>query len=80
MQRLLICSGVLGGGTALVFALAATVSVVLPPTRYVPANQSVMVLRGMDVTAPAIAGAVTLDTTWAPPPPALEPVPVETPR
>jgi hypothetical protein len=30
MQRILICTGVLGGGTALVFALAALTAIALP--------------------------------------------------
>ena len=31
MRRILICSGVLGGGTALVFGAAALTAVVIPP-------------------------------------------------
>ena len=35
MRRILICSGVLGGGTALVFGAAALTAVLIPPGRIV---------------------------------------------
>ena len=42
MRRILICTGVLGGGTALVFAAAALTAMLIPPTRVVPQNPNVM--------------------------------------
>lgn len=38
MRRLLVCTGVLGGGTALVFALAAATSMLFPQGTLVPAG------------------------------------------
>lgn len=46
MRRILICSGVLGGGTALVFGAAALASVLIPPSRIVPQNQQMILQRG----------------------------------
>jgi hypothetical protein len=42
MQRILICTGVLGGGSALVFAAAAITSVLIPPGRIVPQSPSMI--------------------------------------
>jgi hypothetical protein len=39
MRRLLICSGVLGGGTVLVFGAAALTAVLVPPSQIVPQGQ-----------------------------------------
>ena len=39
MRRVVICSGVLGGGTALVFALAAVTASLFPHGTVVPTNQ-----------------------------------------
>lgn len=39
MRRIVICSGVLGGGTALVFALAAATATLFPHGTVVPTNQ-----------------------------------------
>ena len=47
MRRILICTGVLGGGTALVFAAAAVTSVLIPPGRIVPQGQNIMFDRVM---------------------------------
>lgn len=49
MRRILICSGVLGGGTALVFGAAALTAVLIPPGRIVPQNQDIMFARPMPV-------------------------------
>lgn len=38
MRRILVCTGVLGGGTALVFALAAATSMLFPQGTLVPAG------------------------------------------
>lgn len=55
MRRILICSGVLGGGTALVFGAAALTAVLIPPGRIVPQNQDIMLARPMPVmVAPAL--------------------------
>ncbi len=42
MRRILICSGVLGGGTALVFGAAALTAVLVPPSRIVPQGPDIM--------------------------------------
>ena len=39
MRRVVICSGVLGGGTALVFALAAATAALFPQGTIVASNQ-----------------------------------------
>jgi len=52
MRRILICTGVLGGGTALVFAAAAVTAILIPPGRIVPQGQSIMI----DRVAPANIG------------------------
>jgi len=46
MRRILICSGVLGGGTALVFGAAALTTVLIPPGRIVPQGQQMIFERG----------------------------------
>ena len=51
MRRILVCTGVLGGGTALVFALAAATSMLFPQGTLVPAgwNGNVMFGKAMPV-------------------------------
>jgi hypothetical protein len=49
MRRILICGGVLGGGTAIVFAAAGVTSLLLPPSRIVPQSPA----RILDSTMPA---------------------------
>jgi hypothetical protein len=54
MRRILICTGVLGGGTALTFAAAALAATLLPGGTIVPASnvffqRGVMVNGGMIV-------------------------------
>jgi hypothetical protein len=41
MRRILICTGVLGGGTAMTFAAAAVAATLLPGGTVVPANPMV---------------------------------------
>ncbi len=54
MRRILICGGILGGGTALVFGAAALTAVLIPPGRIVPQNQDIKFARPMPVmVAPA---------------------------
>jgi hypothetical protein len=64
MRRILVCTGVLGGGTVLVFALAATTAMLFPQGTLVPAgwNGGVMFGKGMPVpqVMPAIGGQVTI--------------------
>ena len=86
MQRLVICSGILGGGSAIVFALAAATAILVPATHYLPVNQNAVMFRAMDVTAPGfvgqvniggapgMGGTVTMDSAWP-----SEPAPVEAP-
>lgn len=47
MRRILICTGVLGGGTALVFGAAAVTSLLIPPSRIVPQGQVFMTDQAM---------------------------------
>ncbi|MHB8890661.1 MAG: hypothetical protein ACYC65_01295 [Candidatus Limnocylindrales bacterium] len=47
MRRKLICAGVLGGGTALVFGAAALTSALIRPSRIVPQNQNAVFQRVM---------------------------------
>jgi hypothetical protein len=66
MRRIAICSGVLGGGTALVFALAALTATLFPHGTIVPTNpfgwgggvvwaeDGVRVGPAVDLVAPAI--------------------------
>jgi len=77
MRRILICSGVLGGGTALVFAAAGMTAVLIPPTRVVPQSQNVM----FDARMPVNAGVPVVTVSGAGPAPAIVavPVPEETP-
>jgi len=47
MKRILICTGVLGGGTAAVFAVAALAATLAPAGQLVPGNwQQTGVMRG----------------------------------
>lgn len=60
MRRILICSGVFGGGTALVFGAAAVTAMLIPPGRIVPQNASIMFSGPMPVAVdrafPAVDG------------------------
>ena len=58
MRRILICSGVLGGGTALVFGAAALTAVLIPPGRIVPQGQQMIFERG---GAAKFGGPVVVD-------------------
>jgi hypothetical protein len=42
MRRILICTGILGGGTALTFAAAALTATMFPDGAVLPANTNVM--------------------------------------
>lgn len=56
MRRILICSGVLGVGTALVFAAAALTATLFPNGTLVSSGwNGGMVMRGWDVAVPAPA-------------------------
>ena len=59
MRRILVCTGVLGGGTALVFALAAATAVLFPPATLVPAGWNGNVMFGKGV--PVFGGPVMVD-------------------
>ena len=59
MRRILVCTGVLGGGTAIVFALAAATSVLFPQGTLVPAGWNGNVMFGKGV--PVFGGPVMLD-------------------
>jgi hypothetical protein len=63
MRRILVCTGVLGGGTALVFALAATTAVLFPQGTLVPAgwNGNVMLGKGMPMPQPGFGGQIFVD-------------------
>lgn len=52
MRRILICTGILGGGTALTFAVAALAATILPGGRVVPGNP---VMMERDWAKPGIA-------------------------
>jgi hypothetical protein len=56
MRRILVCTGVLGGGTALVFALAAATAMLFPQGTVVSAGFNGNVMFGQ--TAPAFGGPV----------------------
>jgi hypothetical protein len=64
MQRILICTGVLGGGSALVFAAAAVTSLLIPPSRIVPQGQVFMTERAMPASIP-FSQTLTLDQARA---------------
>ena len=74
MRRILICTGILGGGTALTFAAAALAATLLPGGTIVPSNNGmmfatgggVMVKGGVAVPAPAIQWATAMPDTPAP--------------
>jgi len=61
MQRILICTGVLGGGTALVFGAAAVTSLLIPPSRIVPQGQMTMIERAMPANFGVPVRALTTD-------------------
>ncbi len=77
MRRILICTGVLGGGTALVFAAAALTAMLIPPNRLVPQNPNVM----FNTRMPADVGGQVLTGSGTGPGPDIVaiPVPAETP-
>lgn len=52
MRRILICTGILGSGTALTFAAAAVAATLLPGGTVVPGNQ---VMWERDFAKPGIA-------------------------
>jgi hypothetical protein len=56
MRRILICTGILGGGTALTFAVAALAATILPGGTVVPGNPVLMERNfakpGIDVPIP----------------------------
>jgi hypothetical protein len=61
MHRILICTGVLGGGSALVFAAAAVTSLLIPPSRIVPQGPMTMIERAMPASFGGQARALTTD-------------------
>jgi hypothetical protein len=75
MRQLLIVSGVLGGGTALVFALAAAVATAFPTGALVPAGWN-----GGDVgwgrAMPAVRGPLVIDDTSGDGGVLIRPVPI----
>jgi len=58
MRRILVCTGVLGGGTALVFALAAATAMLFPQGALVSGGWAVPVVTNM--TMPLSGGQVRL--------------------
>jgi hypothetical protein len=66
MRRILICTGVLGGGSALVFAAAAVTSVLIPPGRIVPQGQSIMIDQVMPARLGGPVRALTTDQAVGP--------------
>jgi hypothetical protein len=83
MTRALICTGVLGGGTAIVFALALAVSLVFPQGSIVrvgwnggwaqPMMANDLMVKGGDLMVPQVAPAPVIEV-----PAAIEsPAPVE---
>lgn len=76
MRRILICGGVLGGGTALVFVAAALTAVVIPPGRIVPQNQQMVLQQVGGFGGPVpIRGPLIVTTDLEVELPAPEPVP-----
>jgi hypothetical protein len=57
MRRILICSGVLGVGTALVFAAAGLTATLFPNGTLVSSGWNGGIMRGWDVAVPAPAPA-----------------------
>ncbi len=66
MRRILVCTGVLGGGTALVFALAATTAMLFPQGTLVSPGWNQGVMFGKPVNAFA-RGPVMIDDVIAMP-------------
>ena len=68
MRRILICTGILGGGTALTFAVAALAATVLPGGTVVPSNPVFMerdfAKHGIEIPMPA---PVAPDIRWMEP-------------
>jgi hypothetical protein len=57
MKRILICTGVLGGGTALVFAAAAIAATLAPAGQLVPGNfQQAQMFGGLRGGGPLLVG------------------------
>ena len=63
MRRILVCTGVLGGGTALAFALAAATSMLFPQGTLVPAgwNGNARFEKGMPVMVEDVMPVVTVE-------------------
>jgi hypothetical protein len=76
MRRILICGGVLGGGTALVFGAAALTAVLIPPGRIVPQNQQMILQQVGGFGGPVpIRGPLIVTTDLDVAVPAPEPAP-----
>jgi hypothetical protein len=71
MRRILICTGVLGGGTALAFAAAALTAMLIPPTQVVPQSRNVV----FDTVMPANVGGPALTVSGAGPGPVVVAIP-----
>lgn len=74
MRRVLICSGVLGGGTALVFGAAALTAALVPPGRIVPQDHQ-MILQQVGGFGGPIRGPLIVTTDIDVAVPAPEPAP-----
>jgi hypothetical protein len=76
MRRILICTGILGGGTALTFAAAALAATLLPGGTIVPANNGVFMGGGMvnkGGFAMPIAAPIAIDSPGPVPASTVEP-------
>ena len=60
MRRILICTGVLGGGTALTFAASALAATLLPGGTVIPSSMVTMGWAKGGVTMPAPAPMVAV--------------------
>ena len=76
MRRILICTGVLGGGSALVFAAAALTAILIPPTRIVPQSQNIVLDT---VGGPVNAGGGVMTVTGTAPGPVVVAIPAPEP-
>jgi hypothetical protein len=63
MKRILVCTGVLGGGTALVFAAAVGASVAFPNGGTIAASNEMMFMKGGPVPVAGFGGAGMTTTT-----------------
>jgi len=65
MRRILICTGILGGGTALTFAAAAVAATLLPGGTVIPANPMVwernFVKPGIELPAVPVTPDIMID-------------------